>query len=228
MGTVSLNWQMIEGLTYNTDLMLSKRWANNRTWSGAVYTGKMDNEGNAQFAGDVDYERNEDWSMRWTNTLNYDRSFGENHRLNVLAGHEVADEGGEGMRIRAQDYPANFTKENAFAMISQYGSATANISGRSPRPERTLSLFGRANYSLLDRYLLTVTFRADGSSKFAKDNRWGYFPAAALAWRISDEPFMASSASWLDNLKLRLSYGTTGNDDIPIGQDMQMWDSETD
>jgi TonB-linked SusC/RagA family outer membrane protein len=72
-----------------------------------------------------------------------------------------------------------------------------------------VSYFGRLNYSLLDRYLLTATFRADGSSRFADGNKWGYFPSAALAWKINNEPFL-KSATWLDDFKLRLGWGKTG------------------
>lgn len=72
-----------------------------------------------------------------------------------------------------------------------------------------VSFFGRMNYTLLDRYLLTATFRADGSSKFNKDNRWGYFPSVALAWRINQENFL-KNVDWLSDLKLRLGYGITG------------------
>ena len=72
-----------------------------------------------------------------------------------------------------------------------------------------VSYFGRFNYNLLDRYLLTATFRADGSSRFRKGKKWGYFPAAAFAWKISNEPFM-KNVKWLDELKLRLGWGKTG------------------
>ena len=72
-----------------------------------------------------------------------------------------------------------------------------------------VSYFGRLNYNLLDRYLLTATFRADGSSRFRKGKKWGYFPAAAFAWKISNEPFM-KNVKWIDELKLRLGWGKTG------------------
>lgn len=72
-----------------------------------------------------------------------------------------------------------------------------------------VSYFGRLNYSVLDRYLLTATFRADGSSRFSKGHKWGYFPSAALAWKISSEPFM-KNVKWLNDLKLRLDWGKTG------------------
>ena len=83
--------------------------------------------------------------------------------------------------------------------------------------ENMLSFFGRANYTLMDRYLLTFTLRGDGSSKFGKGNQWGLFPSAALAWRISDETFMESVKDWLSSLKLRLSFGTAGNNRINSG-----------
>lgn len=73
-----------------------------------------------------------------------------------------------------------------------------------------LSFFVRFNYDWKSRYLLTATMRADGSSKFIK-NKWGYFPSASAAWRISDEPFMTRTSSWLSSLKLRLGWGATGN-----------------
>ena len=76
------------------------------------------------------------------------------------------------------------------------------------------SYFGRINYSLLDRYLLTATFRADGASNFSKDNKWGYFPSVALGWRITEESFMSETKDVISNLKLRLSYGQTGNSSI--------------
>lgn len=86
------------------------------------------------------------------------------------------------MSISASHFPSNFTKDNAFAMINQYDAehGTSKFSSGVDIPGRILSFFGRANYTLMDRYLFTVTFRADGSSKFSPEHRWGYFPAAAL------------------------------------------------
>src|SRR5207253_2814227 len=94
-------------------------------------------------------------------------------------------------------------------------------------PIRLLSFFGRANYSLLDRYLFTVTFRADGSSKFSPVHQWGYFPAGAVAWRISEERFM-KNINWLNDLKFRASYGEVGNDGIGPNLWSQSWASVTD
>ena len=103
----------------------------------------------------------------------------------------------------------------------------ATFSSSVSTPSRINSYFGRANYSLMDKYLLTLTFRADGSSKFAPASRWGYFPAAAVAWKPSDESFM-KKIDWLDNLKVRVSYGQVGNDGISSNLWSQSWGSVTD
>ena len=86
--------------------------------------------------------------------------------------------------------------------------------GEIGTPNHTLSWFGRANYPYKGKYLLTATFRADGSSKFAPSHQWGCSPAPAAASRISDEAFMENTRDWLDNLKLRVSYATSGSDNI--------------
>ena len=168
--------------------------------------------------------------MRWTNTLNYEFDLGDAHRFNILAGHEVSNTGGDSMTITADHFPANFTKENAFTMIDQFDANASTIKRKFytgySTPNRILSFFGRANYTLLDRYLFTVTFRADGSSKFAPSHRWGYFPAAAFAWRASEEPFL-KDVNWLNDLKLRLSYGTVGNDGISSDLWSQVWSSSS-
>ena len=84
------------------------------------------------------------------------------------------------------------------------------------------SYFGRVNYSYKSKYLLAASLRADGSSVLAKGHKWGYFPSVAVAWRVSDENFMESTRDWLDNLKLRASWGSTGNAGISAYQTLPM------
>lgn len=231
-GTASLNWRIIDGLTYHTDLSYNRTWEEDKIWGGAIYNNYMnDTTGEKLYAGSVEWAKRGSWGLRWTNTMSYDFNFlPEEHRLNLLLGHEVTDSGGDEIEIDANHFPANFTKDNAFAMINQYDktAGTSNFFSGVDMPERILSFFGRVNYTLLDRYLFTFTFRADGSSKFSPEHRWGYFPAAAIGWRISEEPFMESTRDWLDNLKLRFSYGSVGNDGIDANLWSQMWTSETD
>ena len=228
IGTATLNWKIVKGLTYHTDFTMFRTWNQNYTWQGAISKEYLDASDEKIYAGDATIAKNDSWGMRWTNTLNYDVSFGDAHRLNVLVGQEVSNSGGTSLSATGSKYPANFTKQNAFAMLNQYSSDGAGTfsSGKSI-PERIVSLFARANYTLLDRYLFTVTFRADGSSKFAPDHRWGYFPAAAFAWRMSEEGFLKDT-DWLDNLKLRLSYGEVGNDGISSSLWSQSWSAVTD
>ena len=231
-GTASLNWRIIPNLTYHTDFTLRRSWQQNKTWSGPVYNSYLDDvTGEVLYAGAATLYKGDSWGLRWTNTLNYDWEINKDHHLNVLVGHEVTNSGGNSMTIQADYFPANFTKENAFAMINQYDKTKSTIanpfSSGYTIPERILSYFGRLNYTLLDRYLFTFTMRADGSSKFAPSNRWGYFPAAAVAWRVTEEPFMKGTENWLSNLKLRLSYGTVGNDGISSSLWSQTWTSVT-
>lgn len=98
-----------------------------------------------------------------------------------------------------------------------YNDVAYNVSSKDEQEWAThnslVSYFGRVNYTLLDRYMLTATFRADGSSRFAKGHKWGYFPSVALAWRINDEKFM-KNLKWWNEFKLRLGWGQTGQQDI--------------
>ena len=215
-GILSLNWEIVKGLTYHSDLSLNQSWNQNKTWTGAIVNSYMDdNTGEILYAGNAELEKSNKWGLRWSNTLNYDFSLGKAHRFSILAGHEVSDSGGDGLKASGTYYPANFTKENAFAMINQYDGTqgVGQFSSSVSIPGRILSFFSRLNYNLLDRYLLTVTFRADGSSKFSPNNRWGYFPAAALGWRMSEESFLKNQ-KWIDFLKLRASWGKLGNDQV--------------
>ncbi|MBL1488550.1 TonB-dependent receptor, partial [Klebsiella pneumoniae] len=86
-------------------------------------------------------------------------------------------------------YPVDFDAPTAWRLTAQ-AQSPFSIDDAYSADDKLLSFFGRLNYNYLDRYLLSATFRADGSSKFSEENRWGYFPSVALAWRISSEPFM--------------------------------------
>lgn len=230
--TAGLDWNIIEGLNYRTELTLARDYSQTKNWRGPTpASGNEESYLNADgtyfYAGDADYRKANSWSMRWTNTLGYEITLNDIHRINALVGQEVTDSGGENMRIAGQKFPNNFSKENAFASMSQYGSDLVISSGVST-PSRIQSYFGRGNYSLRDKYMVTATFRADGSSNFSPEHRWGYFPAGSVAWRVSQESFMDNTNHWLDDLKLRISYGEVGNDAISADQWTQLWAAETD
>jgi TonB-linked outer membrane protein, SusC/RagA family len=226
----TFNWQIVKGLSYRTELDLSRSWNQTKEWSGAIYNNYVeDATGTHLWAGAANYQKSDRWGLRWSNVLNYQNTFSKIHQVNLMAGQEVTNSGGTSMSISANHFPTNFTKENAFAMINQYDPATgtSSFSTSVNTPERQTSYFGRSSYTLMDRYLFTFTFRADASSKFSPLHRWGYFPAGAVAWRLTEEPFM-KKINWLDNLKLRFSYGQVGNNGINSGLWSQTWASVSD
>jgi len=148
-----------------------------------------------------------------TNTVTWSRkNIVPGHSLTLLAGHEISTRKSDVFSTSANYFPANIDADGAFAMTT-LGRALPIVSINRPA-ENLVSVFGRFNYDYLGKYVLTGTLRADGSSQFAHGNRWGYFPSAAAAWRISDEDFMKATSTWLSNLKLRVSYGQAGNNNI--------------
>ena len=173
---------------------------------------------------DIDRHR-----FRNTNTISYDfkEIFGKDsdHSLNIMAGHEYVITKQRTNTDISHGFPVNYDANQAWSLTNQ-GSPYQIDDYFSP-DDKLLSYFGRLNYNYKDKYLLSATFRADASSKFNANNRWGYFPSVALAWRISSEPFMKGTEKWLDDLKLRISYGTAGNNNIPSGQLVQVYEIKT-
>lgn len=142
-------------------------------------------------------------------TLNYEETFDEIHQINAVAGYTYQEFIDRGFDASGDNFPTDaFRTDNLGAGDSEL--YTIN-SGKSKN--QLLSWLGRVNYSYRDRYLATATFRIDGSSRFGKDHQYGYFPSMALGWRISDEPFFPDEGLFSE-LKLRTSYGITGNQEI--------------
>lgn len=144
-------------------------------------------------------------TMLTTLTARYDRNFGK-HTLNLLAGTSYEHYNYERFYGKRTDFVSDGLED-----IEQGNEVSKEVpSGSSIVESKMLSYFGRANYAYNDRYLLEINVRADGSSRFYKDNRWGVFPSVSAGWRISEESFM-KPVTWINNLKLRASYGTLGN-----------------
>lgn len=225
----ALSWNIIKGLTARSEVGLTTYWNKNYTWSGAIYNNYLDVLGNKTFGGNASITATEGWGVRWANTLNYDvQGLGSKHTLNMMAGYEITNSGSSSLRVFGNKFPTSFDGAQAFAMMDSYDKVATldhGISSNTGTPNRLISYFGRANYSLLSRYLLTITFRADGSSRFAPTNRWGYFPAAAIGWRLSEESFL-KNVDWVNTLKLRASYGSVGNDGINASLWKTTWGSD--
>ena len=146
-------------------------------------------------------------SWNYSNTLTYRDVFNKVHKLDVLVGQEQNYRQVSTNRITATGFPWETRG------LDNLSEAAAFIVQSDKEDERLFSLFSRVNYSYKSRYLLSASFRADGSSKFGADNKYGYFPAAALAWRVTEEPFMRNQQLFSD-VKFRFSIGTTGNNRI--------------
>ena len=150
-----------------------------------------------------------------TNTFEFKRKWGENHDLGILIGQELQIMKGELRTTNGFGYDPSLTGPEVFNFIGSAKDYTAK-SYVNPT-DNMLSFFARANYVLFNRYYLTATFRADASTRFAKGNQWGYFPSAAIAWRIIDEEWMEPAQDVMSNFKLRLSYGSVGNNNVDLG-----------
>ena len=212
---VGINWKPFKGWTFRSEFGYGWKYDDTEQYWGvdAVSNSKYGNNGKPQAY--LLREKTNSW--RNANTLTYENKdlFDGRDRLNVLIGHEVSSSFKKSVENVSVAFPNTM---NISEIKANMGTGTAlPTQSTLGAKENMLSFFGRANYTLMDRYLLTFTLRGDGSSKFGKGNQWGLFPSAALAWRISDETFMESAKDWLSSLKLRLSFGTAGNNRINSG-----------
>ena len=146
------------------------------------------------------------WS--WRNILTYINTFADKHSVNIMLGQEMSHSHWESQASTATGFLSNSVHDPSAGDVS-------SSTGTGSQVDNSLfSYFGRAFYSYDDRYLFTATLRRDGSSRFADGHRWGWFPSAALAWKISNESFMKGTSNVINNLKLRLGYGSTGNQNL--------------
>ncbi len=223
----SFSWKLLEGLEFRTEAGLDYNINNDDRFYG-ITTYYVKNTPSATYQNMPALESSENKSMgiRSTNTLNYDFKQwlgASGHSLKLLIGQEVIITHSNTISNQVWGFPTFFTSDQAYKLVNQgFSNRYSNVYNPD---NKLLSGFGRLNYDFKGRYLFTATFRADGSSKFSKGNQWGYFPSAAVAWRISEEEFMKGLEPTLSNLKLRFSYGTAGNNNIPSGQIAQLFNA---
>lgn len=141
--------------------------------------------------------------------LNYDKILGKS-KINGMVGYSYLENIYEGFGAQRSGFVTDlFSYNNLGAGYNYRLGDVYSYKGKS----NLASFYARANYSYDSKYMVTATLRKDGSSRFGENNKWGIFPSASVAWRISNEDFMSSSADWLSNLKIRVGYGVTGNQD---------------
>ncbi|GGH63751.1 SusC/RagA family TonB-linked outer membrane protein [Filimonas zeae] len=226
---MSLTWNIMKGLTARSELGYNLYFNKGKIWSGAVYNNYLDANGKKTFSGNATINTAEGWALRWVNTISYQvTGLGKAHSLNAVVGQEVNNSNSEGTSMFGNRYPVSFSSDRAFAMMDQYQQSSTVVnygySSDAGTPNRLTSWFGRVNYSLLDKYLFSATLRADGSSRFSPANRWACFPAMSLGWRISEESFLKDVTA-INMLKLRVSYGSVGNDGISANLWKTQWTS---
>ncbi|WP_347840586.1 TonB-dependent receptor [uncultured Draconibacterium sp.] len=150
--------------------------------------------------------------------LTYNKEINNDISVNATGGYEFQEYIVEGSSLSGQDFGS--ASQGVWGMSSA-GQDNRGI-GTSKNQKNLVGYFGRLNLNIKDKYMITANARADGSSVFAENNKWGFFPSGAFAWRVSEEGFMQDVAV-VNNLKLRVSYGATGNGEIPLYQSQALW-----
>lgn len=209
LGNIYVQLKPVEWLSFKTTF--SPNYVNSRTGEYTASSGSR-----TETASHEEYTR-KDWT--WDNQIDFNKTFGD-HSLSAMGLFTMSSFD----RMYSQIGRTSTDDASIMTGTKWYNMYTGTIFEKDPKDsgigtgtayweETMMSYALRLNYSYKGKYMFTGTVRTDGSSKFLKDSRWGWFPSAALAWRISEEDFM-KNISWIDNLKLRLSYGVTGNNTV--------------
>lgn len=202
-----LDIKLLKGLTFRTANSYSLNYTQQTVYR--VKGAQNDSDPSRGY-----YTNNNTVRLSSENTLNYSTKIKGIHSIDALLGASVYKNTTSRAGILGFDFATDdIYSLSAAGRIDQYEGSSLRT-GTWKSDDTMASFFGRVNYALMDRYLLSATIRTDGSSKFGKDNRWGWFPSISGGWRISEEPFLRENADWLNQLKIRASYGVTGTNSI--------------
>ena len=211
LGNFYLKFDIIKGLDFKTTFSPNYTYYRN-----GYFEGYKDENGNfydsSLSTNSANITNNRSFSWTWDNILNYNTTIANDHNIGVMLLFSQEASNTEKTYWNATGVMEGTDWWNLGSSVKDDGSTGYDaLNSATSFTENSMTSYAlRLNYGYKGRYLLTATVRRDGSSKFTKDNRWGTFPSAAAAWRISEESFM-QKINWLSNLKLRLSYGVTGN-----------------
>lgn len=211
--TIYSKIKIIEGLSYDFNFNYNRYIYETKSWGTSVgqtrFSDGTQPDGGAPNASQLStsFGYQSDYKYTLENLLNYAKTINQSHDITALLGYQ---------EVYYNSYDVDASKKGLISdQFNQFDNATDMTSiGGSAADYASRSVFGRVTYGYKSRYLLEGNFRYDGSSRFYKDNRWGFFPSFSGAWRISEESFMEKTRSWLDNLKIRLSWGKLGNSEV--------------
>ncbi|QRR00534.1 SusC/RagA family TonB-linked outer membrane protein [Dyadobacter sandarakinus] len=206
LGSVTGEFELAKGLKVRANLAMDATFSENY-----VFDVKVDDQFRTNSYNELNLTHGKYWSFLQEYFVSYDKQFG-NHNLSLVGGYTSQTFNNLVARQRGRD----FASEDPTLRYLQYAGTIVSVAGEDGNRsyDALASVFGRANYSFRDRYLVTATFRSDGSSKFAPDNRWGYFPAFSLGWRLSEEDFIKNTLPVISNLKLTGGWGQLGNQNV--------------
>ena len=202
-GSLSLNFKPFKGfqyrMSYSVDLNNSR---------SDYYLDPNSTSDGRSTKGYVSENTSRNFEWLFENILSYDISFAQKHNFSFMAGASQQRAQWNGNNIAGYDLPLAYPELHSVSVANQLDE---DAIWSSSSAWTLASFLGRINYNYDERYLFTANIRYDGSSRFAPGHRWGCFPSASMAWRLSNEPFMRGTREWLDDLKLRMGYGLTGN-----------------
>jgi len=201
LGSIYGEIELLEGLKFKTSAGLKANFWQTRTWSPKYNWKPTPQE--QSYLGECSCKS---ITWNWDNTLTYNTTINDVHRLTILAGTSAQENKFEYINGSIQEFASDATQQ------LDNGLSQKNVGG-SANEWALMSYMGRVNYAYADKYLVTATVRRDGSSRFGAKNKWGIFPSGSLAWRISEEDFF-QTIEFIDDLKLRTGYGITGNQEI--------------
>lgn len=218
-GNVYAEYAFLEdkALKFRSNVGVDISFSHNKNFA-QNYGDDNDNASNELFPGmgrnnkpnNLDENRGQVMTFTFSNTLNYAKIFNQKHNVNFLLGTENITSKSEAIGGSRQ----NFNKSTSGFQYLDYGSLTNIYNSGSTTGFDLVSFFASGTYGFNDKYFATATLRADGSSRFGPNNKWGYFPSASAGWLISREDFM-KDVQWINNLRLRASWGKAGNQEIP-------------
>ena len=208
-----LEVQPLKNLIYKGQVSY-KQWSS--SWRSYLPVYQINNQGDSRDKDQTINNVSLGWNWSLTNTLSYRFDITDLHHFDVLAGTEYSKSRPTyGESVEATGYNSAFGDFTHAYLHNTERKATATVNGYPSDYGSKMSYFGRLNYDFKETYMFSAIIRADGSSKFAKGNQWGYFPSFSAGWVMSNEAFMKNTASWLGFLKVRAGWGQNGNDNIP-------------